>query len=141
MNRQQRLCCHCTRGISRAGDGGLVSGGGFPPHNVAGVLLVADLVGIFKVYRDKERNKFRFLHSVVHLCCCSFAVGDEVAHRGISSRCSASVLHSHQGKIHHQRTDPCRLAASAGRLLRKSCCSCSKKSRRARVHQLKPDSI
>lgn len=37
-----------TRGIGRAGGGGLVASRSFPPHDVAGVLLLADLVGLFK---------------------------------------------------------------------------------------------
>lgn len=57
-------------------------------------------------------------------------------YRGISSRCSASALRSRRGKPRHRRRDPRTLAASAGRLRRKSCCSCSRWSRRASVRQL-----
>lgn len=58
-------------------------------------------------------------------------------YRGISSRCSASALRSHRGKPRHRRRGPRTLAASAGRLHRKSCCSCSRWSRRASVHRLR----
>lgn len=48
-----------TRGISRTGGGGLVASRSFPPHNLASVLLFADLMGLFKeINRGRGRSEF-----------------------------------------------------------------------------------
>lgn len=87
-----------------------------------------------KMNRGRRGSEFFFLWLNSHTCTCSVLM---LLYRGISSRCSASALRSHRGKPRHQRKGPHRLAASAGRLRRKSCCSCSRRSRRASVRQLK----
>lgn len=121
-----------TRGTGRTGGGSFVASRSSPPHNLAGVLLFADLMGLCReMNRGRRRSEFFFLSPI-----CPIRSVLVSPYRGISSRCSASALRSHRGKPRHRRKDPRTLAAFAGRLHRKSCCSCSRWSRRASVRQL-----